>query len=267
MKLIKKIKIEVEKNWKKQRNSKYIKKTINLLNKGKIKICKKINKKWKINNWIKKAIILYLKYTKKKYIKNKILCYFDKINNKFTKNNKKELENKNIRLTSLSLARFGSYISKNTILMPCFINIGAYIGKNTLIDSWSTIGSCAYIGKNVHISGGVGIGGVLEPINKKPVIIEKNCFIGARSEIAEGVIIKKNSVISMGVYIGSSTKIFDRCKKKIYKGYIPKNSVVVPGSINKGKYSIYAPIIVKKRNKKTNRKIKINLNLRGKLKK
>ncbi|QSW37782.1 2,3,4,5-tetrahydropyridine-2,6-dicarboxylate N-succinyltransferase [Candidatus Vidania fulgoroideae] len=240
------------------KNIKTLKKIIKNLDKGKIRIAQKVNNNWKTNTKLKKIIIKYIKLSKKKLIKDNNLISNDIFENKFIKTH----HYKNIRMTALSFVRYGAYIGKGVILMPCFINIGAYIDNNTLIDTWATIGSCAQIGKNVHISGGVGIGGVLEPINSKPVIIEDNCFIGARSEIVEGVIIKKNSVISMGVYIGASTKIYDRLKNKFYKAYVPKNSVVVPGSINYGNYSLYCPIIVKKRDKITNSKIQLNKNLR-----
>ncbi|MGX7582670.1 2,3,4,5-tetrahydropyridine-2,6-dicarboxylate N-succinyltransferase [Candidatus Vidania fulgoroideorum] len=235
-----------------------LKTTIKKLDKGKVRVAEKINNTWKTNIKLKKIIISYIKSSKQKIIKDNNLISNDVFENKFLKTKKY----KNIRMTALSFVRYGAFIGKNVILMPCFINVGAYIDNNTLIDTWATIGSCAQIGKNVHISGGVGIGGVLEPINNTPVIIEDNCFIGARSEIVEGVIIKKNSVISMGVYIGASTKIYDRTKNKFYKAYVPKNSVVVPGSINYGHYSLYCPIIVKKRDATTNNKIQLNNNLR-----
>ncbi|MGX7589615.1 2,3,4,5-tetrahydropyridine-2,6-dicarboxylate N-succinyltransferase [Candidatus Vidania fulgoroideorum] len=229
---------------------KKIKNIFKKLSNGKLKICKKKKGKWKINISLKKIILLYIKKKKKKYIENKICKTYDIFNNILKKN-------KYIRYNSLSYARDGSYVGKNVILMPCFINVGAYIDDGCTIDTWATIGSCARIGKNVHISGGVGIGGVLEPINKLPVIIEDNCFIGARSEIVEGVIVKKNSVISMGVFIGSSTKIYNRINGKFYN-YIPKNSVVVSGNLNYGLYSLYAVIIVKYRDKNTSKKIIMN---------
>ncbi|MGX7589336.1 2,3,4,5-tetrahydropyridine-2,6-dicarboxylate N-succinyltransferase [Candidatus Vidania fulgoroideorum] len=257
---------KINKIWKKNnfRESDFIivEKVIKLLDKGKLVICKKKNGKWIVKKWLKKSILLYFKKKKNILKKNKIDIFFDKFDNKFIKKDKNFFIKKNIRFTQMSYVRYGSYVSKNSVLMPCFVNVGAYIGKNTMIDSWATVGSCARIGNNVHISGGAGIGGVLEPLNKTPVIIEDNCFIGARSEIVEGVIIKKNSVISMGVHIGMSTKIYDRYNKKFYKGYVPKNSVVVPGSINHGEYSLYCPIIVKKRNEVTNNKVKLNSILR-----
>ncbi|MGX7582953.1 2,3,4,5-tetrahydropyridine-2,6-dicarboxylate N-succinyltransferase [Candidatus Vidania fulgoroideorum] len=251
---------KIKKNWKnKKKLKKYLREVFRLLENGKIRISEKKNGIWKTNFWIKKSIIEYIKNKKCIYTNNS----FDKFEYIFSKFSKNKIKDMKIRISKGSIIREGSYIGKNTVIMPSFINVGAYIGENTMIDTWSTIGSCAQIGKNVHISGGVGIGGVLEPLQGKPVIIENNCFIGARSEIVEGVIIKKNSVISMGVYIGQSTKIYDRQKKCFLKrGLIPKNSVVVPGSINYGKYSLYSAIIVKKSDKKTKLKTKINVNLR-----
>ncbi|MGX7589474.1 2,3,4,5-tetrahydropyridine-2,6-dicarboxylate N-succinyltransferase [Candidatus Vidania fulgoroideorum] len=259
-----KIKLKIKniylKNKINKKEKKIIKKGVKYLNKGKIKIVFKKKKKWILNKWVKKLIILYFKTKKNIFNNSKYFIINDKFKHKFYKKNKKYFIKKNIRTTSFSYIRYGSYISNNVILMPCFVNIGAHIGKNTLLDTWCTVGSCAFIGKNVHISGGVGIGGVLEPINNNPVIIENNCFIGARSEIVEGIIVKKNSVISMGVYIGSSTKIYDRTKSKFYN-YIPKNSVVVSGCLNYGYYSLYAAIIVKRKDIKTKKKIRKNKNL------
>ncbi|MGX7586199.1 2,3,4,5-tetrahydropyridine-2,6-dicarboxylate N-succinyltransferase [Candidatus Vidania fulgoroideorum] len=235
-------------------------KNIRKMEKGKISICYKKKKKWIVNNKLKKIILSYMMNTKKKIKKNNLINY-DIFENYFYKRTN-ILKKRKIRMTYLSYVRTGAYIGKKVIMMPCFVNIGAYVGDKTLIDSWSTIGSCARIGKKVHISGGVGIGGVLEPINKRPVIIEDKVFIGARSEIVEGVIVKKKSVISMGVFIGKSTKIYDRIKKKFYNSYIPKKSVVVPGCLNYGMYSLYAVIIVKKKDIKTKKKTNINKTLR-----
>ncbi|NIH16642.1 MAG: 2,3,4,5-tetrahydropyridine-2,6-dicarboxylate N-succinyltransferase [Buchnera aphidicola (Periphyllus lyropictus)] len=242
-----------------------IKLIINMLNEGKIRVSEKINNIWITHQWIKKAILLFLYLKKNKIFNGNFNMYYDKIPLKYKNYNEKKFKKEKIRTVPNSIVRYGSYIEKNTILMPCFINIGAYIGNNSMIDTWSTIGSCAQIGKNVHISGGVGIGGVLEPLQNNPTIIEDNCFIGARSEIVEGVIIEKGSVISMGVFIGKSTKIYDRTKDKIYYGRVPKNSVVVPGNLfskNK-KYSLYSAIIVKKVDSKTLKKVEINNLLRN----
>ncbi|QJC32728.1 2,3,4,5-tetrahydropyridine-2,6-dicarboxylate N-succinyltransferase [Enterobacteriaceae endosymbiont of Donacia semicuprea] len=244
-----------------------INKVIKLLDKGLIRVSEKIQKKWITHQWIKKAILLYFKINKNYLLEGSYNNFYDKIPLKFNNNfKKKDFKILKCRVVPPTVIRYGSYISKNTILMPSFINIGSYIGQGTMIDTWSTIGSCAQIGSNVHISGGVGIGGVLEPIQSNPTIIEDNCFIGARSEIVEGVIVKKGSVISMGVYIGQSTKIYDRETGLIHYGLIPSYSVVVPGTIpsKDGKYNLYCAIIVKKVDIKTLSKIKINEILRGK---
>ncbi|QJC33132.1 2,3,4,5-tetrahydropyridine-2,6-dicarboxylate N-succinyltransferase [Enterobacteriaceae endosymbiont of Donacia clavipes] len=244
-----------------------INKVIKLLDKGLIRVSEKIQKKWITHQWIKKAILLYFKINENFLLEGSYNNFYDKIPLKFNNNfKKKDFKILKCRVIPPTVIRYGSYISKNTILMPSFVNIGAYIGVGTMIDTWSTIGSCAQIGSNVHISGGVGIGGVLEPLQSNPTIIEDNCFIGARSEIVEGVVVKKGSVISMGVYIGQSTKIYDRETGLIHYGFIPSYSVVVPGTIpsKNGKYNLYCAIIVKKVDTKTLSKIKINEILRGK---
>ncbi|NIH40949.1 MAG: 2,3,4,5-tetrahydropyridine-2,6-dicarboxylate N-succinyltransferase [Buchnera aphidicola (Periphyllus aceris)] len=260
-----------ENNTLKKNDSKIIKaiySTIKMINLGKLRVSEKKKNKWITHQWIKKAILLFLYFKKSKIFNGNFTNYYDKIPLKYENYTKKKFKKDNIRTVPSAIVRYGSFIEKNTILMPCFINIGAYIGKKTMIDTWSTIGSCAQIGKNVHISGGVGIGGVLEPLQNNPTIIEDNCFIGARSEIVEGVIIEKGSVISMGVFIGKSTKIYDREKDKIYFGRVPKKSVVVSGSLpskNK-KYNLYSAIIVKKVDSKTLTKVELNNLLRGNVK-
>ncbi|MGX7576639.1 2,3,4,5-tetrahydropyridine-2,6-dicarboxylate N-succinyltransferase [Candidatus Vidania fulgoroideorum] len=234
--------------------------TLKLIEKGIVRVVKRKKDKWITNKWIKKAILMHIKNRKLKMFKEKYFNYFDKFKNLFLKKKNKN----NIRINQGTIIREGVYVGKNVICMPCFVNVGAYIGKNTMIDTWSTIGSCAYIGSNVHISGGCGIGGVLEPIQNNPVIIENNCFIGARSEIVEGVIVKRKSVISMGVFIGKSTKIYNRIEDKfITDKIIPENSVIVSGSIPYKNYSLYSAILVKKRDIKTNKKVKINKILRN----
>ncbi|QJC36343.1 2,3,4,5-tetrahydropyridine-2,6-dicarboxylate N-succinyltransferase [Enterobacteriaceae endosymbiont of Donacia simplex] len=238
-----------------------INKVIKFLDKGKIRVAENIKENWIVYEWIKKAILLYFRINQNLILKGTYNNFYDKIPLKFDNNFKKnDFEKIKCRIIPPTVVRYGAFISKNTILMPSFINIGAFIGKKTMIDTWSTIGSCAQIGDNVHISGGVGIGGVLEPIQSRPTIIEDNCFIGARSEIVEGVIVKKGSVISMGVYIGQSTKIYNRETGLIHYGVIPSYSVVVPGSLpsKDGKYNLYCVIIVKKVDKKTLSKTEIN---------
>lgn len=237
---------------------------IKMINNGEIRVSEKINGKWITHKWIKKSILLFLYLKKNQIFDANFTIYYDKISLKYKNYTKKDFKKNKIRIVPSAIVRYGSFIEKNTILMPCFVNIGAYIGKCSMIDTWATIGSCAQIGKNVHISGGVGIGGVLEPLQNNPTIIEDNCFIGARSEIVEGVIIKKGSVISMGVFIGKSTKIYDRTNNKIYYGKVPKNSVVVSGSLpsENRKYNLYSAIIVKKVDSKTLNKTEINNLLR-----
>ncbi|XBC39427.1 MAG: 2,3,4,5-tetrahydropyridine-2,6-dicarboxylate N-succinyltransferase [Buchnera aphidicola (Nurudea shiraii)] len=242
-----------------------INQVISMLNEGILRVSEKIKKTWITHEWIKKAILLYFITNKNKILKNGDIQYYDKIKYKYSKYQKHHFIHDKIRIVPPASIRYGTFIGKNTVLMPSFVNIGAYIDQGTMIDTWATVGSCAQIGKNVHLSGGVGIGGVLEPIQNNPTIIEDNCFIGARSEIVEGVIIESNSVISMGVYIGKSTKIYDREKKTISYGIVPKGSVVVPGSLpSKNKdYNLYCAIIVKKVDSKTLDKIKINKILRN----
>ncbi|WP_075433756.1 2,3,4,5-tetrahydropyridine-2,6-dicarboxylate N-succinyltransferase [Buchnera aphidicola] len=259
----KKIKI---KNYKiTTQEKKHIYETISLLNSGKIRIAEKINDEWITHQWIKKCVLLYLYSSENKVIKTSSNTFYDKIPLKYRHYNESQFIRDSVRSVPNAIVRFGAFIDKNVVLMPSFINIGAYIGKNTMIDTWATIGSCAQIGRNVHISGGVGIGGVLEPLQSNPTIIEDNCFIGARSEIVEGVIIEKNSVISMGVYISQSTKIYDRKNKKIFYGRVPEGSVVVPGTLP-SKHSdahLYCAVIVKKVDSSTLRKTKLNSLLRN----
>lgn len=238
---------------------------INKLDSGKIRIAEKFRKNWVVNEWMKKAILLSFLVKKNKLIKDSMNQYFDKLETKFINYNYARFRSSGLRIVPPATVRRGAYIGKNTILMPCYVNIGAYIDEGCMIDTWATVGSCAQIGKNVHLSGGVGVGGVLEPIQDNPTIIEDNCFIGARSEIVEGVIIERNSIVSMGVYIGKSTKIYDRSKNKIYYGRVPAYSVVVSGSLPSKNlsYNLYCAIIVKKVDKKTKKKTEINKILRN----
>lgn len=239
--------------------------TIHLLDQGEIRVAEKINNHWITHEWVKKAVLLFFKTHDNKIIQNNDAPFFDKIPLKFQHFSEKQFQEKNIRTVPGSVVRAGSYVAPNTILMPSFVNIGAYLDSGTLVDTWSTIGSCAQIGKNVHISGGVGIGGVLEPLQSTPTIIEDNCFIGARSEIVEGVIVEEGAVISMGVFIGQSTPIYNRTTDEITYGKIPAYSVVIPGSLpseNK-KYARYCVIIMKQVDEKTRAKISINELLRN----
>ncbi|XRX42439.1 MAG: 2,3,4,5-tetrahydropyridine-2,6-dicarboxylate N-succinyltransferase [Buchnera aphidicola (Eriosoma harunire)] len=239
--------------------------TIDMLNKGKIRVSEKINNQWITHQWLKKAILLNFHINKNTISINHPHTYYDKIPLKYTEYTQEKFEKEKIRVVPPATIRYGSFIGENTILMPSYINIGAYIDNNSMIDTWATIGSCAQIGKNVHISGGVGIGGVLEPLQHNPTIIEDYCFIGARSEIVEGVIIEEGSVISMGVFIGQSTKIYDRRNNTISYGKIPKHSVVVSGSLPSkiGKCNLYCAVIVKTVDNKTLKKVELNQLLRS----
>ena len=241
-----------------------VEETIIALNEGKIRVAEKHDKTWVVNEWIKKAILLLFKFRENKITDTGYTKFYDKLGSRFTSINEEYLKESNIRVVPQAIAREGSYVANNVVLMPSFINIGAYVDAGTMVDTWATVGSCAQIGKNVHLSGGVGIGGVLEPLQANPTIIEDNCFIGARSEIVEGVIVEKNSVISMGVYIGQSTKIYDRETDTITYGRIPEGSVVVSGSLpsKNNKYSLYCAVIVKKVDEKTRSKVGINELLR-----
>ena len=239
-----------------------IKFAIKNLDEGKIRIAEKIKEKWIINDWIKKAVILYFPISKMEKSNAGPLEFYDKIP---LKDNYK---NKNIRVVPHAVARFGSFISPGVILMPSFVNIGAYVDSGTMVDTWATVGSCAQIGKNVHLSGGVGIGGVLEPVQASPVIIEDNCFIGSRSIIVEGVRIEKEAVLGANVVITGSTKIIDVSgnNPKEIKGYVPKRSVVIPGSykkkFNAGEYNVPCALIIGKRKESTDKKTSLNNALR-----
>ncbi|WP_375327419.1 2,3,4,5-tetrahydropyridine-2,6-dicarboxylate N-succinyltransferase [Candidatus Tisiphia endosymbiont of Nemotelus uliginosus] len=234
---------------------------ITALNEGIIRVCEKHDQEWQVNYWLKKAILLYFLVTDSRVYSAGCIKWYDKINPRFSQDTSEaSLKHHLSRIVPGAFIRTGSYIAPNVVVMPSFINIGAYIGEGTMIDSWATVGSCAQIGKNCHISGGTGIGGVLEPIQSKPVIIEDNCFIGARSEIAEGVIVEEGSVISMGVFIGASTKIVERESGKVIYGKVPPYSVVVPGSMpaSIGKPSLYCAVIVKQVDQITRSKVSIN---------
>ena len=234
--------------------------TIELLDNGQLRVAEKQGSEWIVHQWIKKAVLLYFRIENSVSIDGSFSKFFDKVPLKYANFSVRELEECGVRLVPPACVRKGSYINKNVIVMPSFINIGAYVDSGTLVDTWATVGSCAQIGKNVHLSGGVGIGGVLEPLQANPTIIEDNCFIGARSEIVEGVIVEEGSVISMGVYLGQSTRIYDRETGKISYGRIPAGSVVVAGNLpaKDGKYSLYCAVIVKKVDEKTRSKINLN---------
>jgi 2,3,4,5-tetrahydropyridine-2-carboxylate N-succinyltransferase len=241
-----------------------VRQVIEALDSGKLRVAEKTNNKWEVAQWVKKAVLLSFKLNNSSIYETDPFKYYDKVLLKFINWSNEDFVKSGIRAVPGAIVRKSAYIGKNTILMPSFVNVGAYIDEGTLIDTWATVGSCAQIGKNCHISGGVGIGGVLEPIQANPVIIEDNCFIGARSEVAEGVIIGEGSVLSMGVFLGQSTKIYNRATGEITYGNIPPYSVVVPGSLpaKDGSHSLYAAIIVKQVDSKTRSKTTINELLR-----
>ena len=238
---------------------------IEYLDKGKLRVAEKIDGQWVTHQWVKKAVLLSFRIEDNAFIKGGFTNYFDKVPSKFADYNSKEFREGGFRVVPPAAARRGAYIAKNVVLMPSYVNIGGYVDEATMVDTWATVGSCAQIGRNVHLSGGVGIGGVLEPVQANPTIIEDNCFIGARSEIVEGVIVEEGSVISMGVFIGQSTKIYDRETGEVHYGRVPAGSVVVSGSLpsSDGKYSLYCAVIVKKVDAKTLGKVGINELLRG----
>ncbi len=236
------------------------------LNKGRIRVAERHGVgQWTVNQWVKKAVLLSFRLSDNKVMSAGDLGFFDKVQTKFAHLDEAQMRATGVRVVPPAVARRGSYIAKNVVLMPSFVNIGAYVDEGTMVDTWSTVGSCAQIGKNVHLSGGVGIGGVLEPLQANPTIIEDNCFVGARSEVVEGVIVEENSVISMGVYIGQSTKIYDRATGEVSYGRIPAGSVVVSGNLPSadGKYSLYCAVIVKKVDAQTRAKTSINELLRA----
>ena len=236
--------------------------TIELTDKGELRVAEKKNGSWKVNQWIKKAILLSFRTRPMTMSKGPYTTWYDKVPGKSVTWSESEWKKAGYRHVPNGVVRKGSFIGKNVVLMPCFVNLGAYVDEGTMIDTWASVGSCAQVGKNCHVSGGAGIGGVLEPLQAGPVIIEDNCFIGARSEIAEGVIVEEGAVISMGVYIGASTKIVDLTSGKITYGKVPAYSVVVPGSIPNKKNpdgpSLYCAVIVKKVDEKTRSKTSIN---------
>ena len=239
-----------------------IKETIELTDQGKIRVAEKKNGSWVVNQWVKKAILLSFKINKMEILQGPYTSWYDKVPGKSVNWKEEDWKKAGYRQVPNGVVRKGSFVAKNAVLMPCFINLGAYVDEGTMIDTWASVGSCAQVGKNCHVSGGAGIGGVLEPLQADPVIIEDNCFIGARSEIAEGVLVEEGAVISMGVYIGASTKIVDRTTGEITYGKVPAYSVVVPGSLPNKKNpdgpSLYCAVIVKQVDEKTRSKTSIN---------
>jgi 2,3,4,5-tetrahydropyridine-2,6-dicarboxylate N-succinyltransferase len=236
------------------------------LNAGRLRVAERRGVgQWAVNQWVKKAVLLSFRLSDNKPVQAGDLTFFDKVPTKFAHLSEEQLRSTGVRIVPPAVARRGSYLARNVVLMPSYVNIGAYVDEGTMVDTWATVGSCAQIGKNVHLSGGVGIGGVLEPLQANPTIIEDNCFIGARSEVVEGVIVEENSVISMGVYIGQSTKIYDRATGQVHYGRVPAGSVVVSGSLPAadGSHSLYCAVIVKQVTAATRAKTSINELLRA----
>ena len=232
---------------------------------GTLRVAEKSGGEWLTHQWIKKAVLLSFRLEDNRLIEGGATRYYDKVAAKFASFDAQAFANGGFRVVPPAMARRGSYIAHNVVLMPCYVNIGAYVDEGTMVDTWATVGSCAQIGKNVHLSGGVGIGGVLEPVQANPVIIEDNCFIGARSEIVEGVIVEENSVVSMGVFLGQSTRILDRASGAILYGRVPAGSVVVSGTLPspEGRYGLYCAVIVKRVDARTRAKTSLNELLRG----
>ena len=238
---------------------------IEQLNQGALRVAEKKDGAWVVHQWIKKAVLLSFRLEDNVPMPAGPMQFFDKVPTKFAGYDAVKFQRGGFRVVPPAVARRGSFIGRNVVLMPSYVNIGAYVDEGTMVDTWATVGSCAQIGKNVHLSGGVGIGGVLEPLQANPTIIEDNCFIGARSEVVEGVVVEENSVLSMGVFIGQSTKIYDRTTGEIHYGRVPAGSVVVPGSMPdaSGKVNLYCVVIVKRVDAQTRAKTAINELLRG----
>jgi len=234
------------------------------LNAGRLRVAEKVNGAWVTHQWIKKAVLLYFRTHDNEVMPGPGTTWFDKVPMRFRDYTDAQFRDGGFRIVPPAIARTGAFIARNVIMMPSYVNIGAYVDEGTMVDTWATVGSCAQIGKNVHLSGGVGIGGVLEPLQANPTVIEDNCFIGARSEIVEGVIVEEHSVISMGVFIGQNTKIYDRATGQVHYGRVPSGSVVVPGSLpsSDARYSLACAVIVKRVDRQTRAKTSINELLR-----
>lgn len=238
---------------------------INLLDRGDARVAEPLgNSQWRVNEWLKKAVLLSFRIHDNAPIDAGFTQFYDKVATKFTEYSADQFMQSGVRVVPPAVARRGSFVGPGVVMMPSYINIGAYVDSGTMVDTWATVGSCAQIGKNVHLSGGVGIGGVLEPLQASPTIIEDDCFIGARSEVVEGVVVEQGAVLSMGVFIGQSTRIYDRQTGEISYGRVPSGSVVVPGSLpsKDGKYSLACAVIVKRVDAKTRAKVGINALLR-----
>jgi 2,3,4,5-tetrahydropyridine-2-carboxylate N-succinyltransferase len=237
---------------------------LDLLDSGAARVAEKSDGEWRVNEWLKKAVLLSFRLYDNRPVEAGYTRFYDKVPLKYSTYDAERFRSDGVRVVPPAVVRRGAFVARNAVLMPSYVNVGAYVGEGTMVDTWATVGSCAQIGRNVHLSGGVGIGGVLEPLQANPTIIEDNCFIGARSEVVEGVIVEENSVISMGVFIGQSTKIYDRMTGQVHYGRVPAGSVVVSGSLPAidGSHSLYCAVIVKRVTASTRAKTSINELLR-----
>jgi 2,3,4,5-tetrahydropyridine-2-carboxylate N-succinyltransferase len=237
---------------------------IDLLDRGEARVAEKIDGEWRVHQWLKKAVLLSFRLNDNRIVDAGYTRFYDKLPLKHAEHDEGRFRAEGVRVVPPAVVRRGAYVARNAVLMPSYVNIGAHVGEGTMVDTWATVGSCAQIGRNVHLSGGVGIGGVLEPLQANPTIIEDGCFIGARSEVVEGVIVEEGAVLSMGVYVGQSTRIYDRERDAISYGRVPAGAVVVPGSLPApdGKYSLYCAVIVKRVDAQTRAKVGINELLR-----
>ena len=235
-----------------------------LLDSGEARVAEPSEQGWVVNEWLKKAVLLSFRLDDSHVIEGGFTRYFDKVPTKYATMDEREFRERGVRVVPPAVVRRGAFVAPGVVLMPSYVNIGAYVGGGSMVDTWATVGSCAQIGRNVHLSGGVGIGGVLEPLQASPTIIEDDCFIGARSEVVEGVVVERGSVVSMGVYIGQSTRIYNRASGETSFGRIPAGSVVVSGSLpsEDGSYSLYCAVIVKRVDERTRSKVGINELLR-----
>jgi 2,3,4,5-tetrahydropyridine-2-carboxylate N-succinyltransferase len=242
-----------------------VEQALGLLDSGAARVAEKRDGQWVVNEWLKKAVLLSFRISDNQAVEAGYTRFYDKVALKYSGYDAERFRSDGVRIVPPAVVRRGAYVAKNAVLMPSYVNIGAHVGEGTMVDTWATVGSCAQIGRNVHLSGGVGIGGVLEPLQASPTIIEDNCFIGARSEVVEGVIVEEGAVLSMGVYVGQSTRIYDRERDEVLYGRIPAGAVVVPGSLPaaNGKYGLYCAVIVKRVDAQTRAKVGINELLRG----
>ncbi|TFG85895.1 MAG: 2,3,4,5-tetrahydropyridine-2,6-dicarboxylate N-succinyltransferase [Chromatiales bacterium] len=238
---------------------------IQLLDRGEVRVAEKSDQGWIVNQWLKKAVLLHFGIERSVRMPAGVTDYYDKVPLKYHEWTAEQFAAAGTRVVPGAIVRHGAYVASNVVLMPSFVNIGAFVDSGTMVDTWATVGSCAQIGRNVHLSGGVGIGGVLEPVQAGPTVIEDNCFIGARSEVVEGVVIEEGAVISMGVFIGQSTRIYDRARDEVLYGRVPAGAVVVPGSLpsDSGRCSLYCAVIVKRVDAKTRAKVSLNELLRS----